>query len=309
MELRHLRYFCAVAENQGFSRSARALHVSQSAISEQISDLEREIGVALLDRGRQKTTLTPHGEVFWAEAKKVLAAADQAVETAQRSARGEIGTLTIGFFNGGTGAEVPNVIRTFRRRHPGVRVSVVEMIPSEQSKALIDGALDVGFTRPLEPPFDQLLHSELMYLDPLIAALPKEHPLARGPLDLRELARERFVLVARDTSQSLFGKIMALCAEAGFSPQIAGTGVVWSSVVMLVQAGEGIAILPSNFQQRGSFRDLVFCPLTNRGASIGLVMAWSPRRESPVQKAFLDLVREYRRRFLTAMAEAGESPV
>jgi DNA-binding transcriptional LysR family regulator len=271
------------------------LHISQSAISEQISDLEREIGVTLLVRGRQKTRLTPDGEVFLAEAKKVLAAADNAVETTRRSARGEIGSLTIGFFNGGTGAEVPNVIRNFRRRHPGVRVSVVEMIPSEQSKALVNGTVDVGFTRPLEPPFDQLLRSELMYQDPLIVALPRDHRLARGRVDLRKLARERFVLVARETSQSLFGKVMALCSEAGFSPQIAATGVVWSSVVLLVQAGEGIAILPSNLQQRGSFPDLAFCPLTNRGASIDLVMAWSPDREGPVQKAFLDLVREYRR--------------
>ena len=180
--------------------------------------------------------------------------------------RGEVGTLTVGFFNGGIGSEVPNVIRTFRRRHPGVRVSVVEMIPSEQSKALMDGTLDVGFTRPLEPPFDQSLHSELLYLDPFIAALPKDHPLARGPVDLRKLARERFVLVARETSPSLFGRIMALCSEAGFSPQVVATGMVWSSVILLVQAGEGIAILPSNLQQRGSFRDLAFCPLTNRGA-------------------------------------------
>src|SRR5580693_6236300 len=178
MELRHLRYFCAVAIHQGFSRTGRALHVSQSAISEQVSDLEREIDVTLLIRGRQKIRLTPNGEIFLSEAKKVLAAAENAVQTAQRSARGEIGTLTIGFFNGGTGAEVPNVIRTFRRNHPGVRVSVVEMIPSEQSKALINGTLDVGFTRPLEPPVDQLLRSELLYLDPLIVALPKDHALA-----------------------------------------------------------------------------------------------------------------------------------
>jgi DNA-binding transcriptional LysR family regulator len=307
MELRHLRYFCAVAANEGFSRSARELHVSQSAISEQMADLEREIGVILLARGRQKTKLTPHGEIFLAEAKKVLAAAENAVQTAQRSARGEIGTLTIGFFNGGTGAEVPNVIRNFRRSHPGVRVSVVEMIPSEQSKALIEGTLDIGFTRPLEPPVDQLLRSELMYQDPLIAALPKDHPLARGPIDLRKLARERFVLVARETSQSLFGKITALCSEAGFSPQIVATGTVWSSVILLVQAGEGVAILPSNLQQRGAFRDLVFCPLTNRGASIGLVMAWSPQREGPVQKVFLELVRDYRRRFLGAPVAARES--
>src|SRR5258708_15351839 len=189
MELRHLRYFCAVAEHQGFSRSARALHVSQSAISEQVFDLEQEIGVPLLLRGQQKTRLTLQGEVFLAEAKKVLSAADHAVETARRSARGEIGTLNIGFFNGGTGANVPAIIKEFRRLHPGVRVSVVDMVPGLQSNALIEGTLDVGFTRPLEIPFDQLLRSELLHLDPLVAVFPKGHPRARGPLNLKTLAR------------------------------------------------------------------------------------------------------------------------
>jgi len=306
MELRHLRYFCAVADHQGFSSSARALHVSQSAISEQVADLEREVGVALLVRGQQKTRLTLQGEVFLAEAKKVLAAADQAVETARRSARGEIGTLTIGFFNGGTGADVPAIIKNFRRRHPDVRVSVIDMVPGAQSQALIDGTLDVGFTRPLETPFDQLLRSELLYLDPLVAVFPKDHPLARGSVDLRRLARERFVLVARESSPSLFGKIIALCSEAGFSPQIVGTGVVWASVVLLVEAGEGIAILPSNMQQSAS-KDLVFCPLTNRGASIGLALAWSPMRDGPVLRSFLDLVRDYRRRALTPRSNASRT--
>ena len=293
MDLRHLRYFCAVAEHQGFSRSARALHVSQSAISEQISDLEREIGVPLLIRGQQKTRLTLQGEVFLSEAKKTLAAADHAVETVRRSARGEIGTLNIGFFNGGTGPDVPAIIKDFRRLHPGVRLSVVDMVPGLQSNALMEGSLDVGFTRPLETPFDQLLHSELLYLDPLVAVFPKDHPRARGPVNLKSLARERFVLVARESSPSLFGKVLALCSEAGFAPQIVSSGVVWSSVVLLVEAGEGIAILPSNLQH-GASTNLVFCPLTNRGAAIGLVTAWSPRREGPVLKSFLNLVRDYR---------------
>jgi DNA-binding transcriptional LysR family regulator len=294
MELRHLRYFCAVAEHQGFSASARALHVSQSAISEQISDLEREIGVALLVRGQRKPRLTLQGEVFLVEAKKVLAAADHSVETARRSARGEIGTLNIGFFNGGTGADVPAIIKEFRRLHPGVRVSVVDMLPGFQSNALIGGTLDVGFTRPLETPFDQLLRSEMLYLDPLVAVFPKGHPLARGPLNLKRLARERFVLVARESSPSLYGRILALCSQAGFSPQIAATGQVWASVVLLVEAGEGIAILPSNLQD-GASKNLAFCPLTNPGAAIGLVMAWSPQREGPVLQAFLELVRDYRK--------------
>jgi DNA-binding transcriptional LysR family regulator len=295
MELRHLRYFCAVASHHGFSRSARELHVSQSAISEQISDLEQEIGVPLLVRGQQQTRLTPPGEVFFAEAKKLLAAADGAMEKARRSARGEIGTLNIGFFNGGTAPNVPAIIKDFRRLQPGVRVGVTDMLPALQSHALLDGTIDVGFTRPLETPFDQLLRSELLYLDPLVAVFPKGHPRARGPVNLKHLARERFVLVARESSPSLFGRILALCSEAGFSPHIVAAGVVWASVVMLVEAGEGIAILPSNLQH-GASKNLVFCPLTNPGAAIGLVIAWSAEREGPVVRAFLNLVRDYRRR-------------
>jgi DNA-binding transcriptional LysR family regulator len=293
MELRHLRYFCAVAAHQGFSSSARVLRVSQSAISEQISDLEREIGVPLLLRGQQKTRLTLQGEVFLVEAEKVLAAADHATETVRRSARGETGTLNIGFFNGGTGPDVPAIVKDFRRLHPGVRVSVADMAPGLQSNALVEGTLDVGFTRPLETPFDQLLHSELLYLDPLVAVFPKDHPRARGPVNLKSLAGERFVFVARESSPSLFGKILALCSEAGFAPQIVNAGAAWASVVLLVEAGEGIAILPSNLQH-GASKNLAFCPLTNRGAAIGLVMAWSPAREGPVLKAFLNLVRDYR---------------
>jgi DNA-binding transcriptional LysR family regulator len=293
MELRHLRYFCAVAIHQGFSRSARELHVSQSAISEQISDLEREIGVPLLIRSQQKTILTLAGEIFFDEAKKVLRDADHAIETVQRAARGEIGTLTVGFFGGGTGEDVPAVIKNFRRLNPDVRVSVADMVPGLQSTALVNGNIDVGFTRPLETPFDQLLRSELLYFDPLVAVFPKDHPLAAETVDLSSLARERFVLVARESSPSLFGKILALCSEAGFSPQIISTGVAWASVALLVEAGEGIAILPSNLQH-GASKNLLFCPLTDRNASIGLVMAWSPQREGPVLNAFLSLVRDYR---------------
>jgi DNA-binding transcriptional LysR family regulator len=167
------------------------------------------------------------------------------------------------------------------------------MLPGSQSDALIEGVLDVGFTRPLETPFDQLLRSEVLYQDPLVAVFPKGHPLARGRLNLKSLARERFVLVARESAPTLFGKILALCSRAGFSPQIVATGIVWASVALLVEAGEGIAILPSNLRD-GASKNLAFCPLTNHDAAIGLVMAWSPRREGPVLKAFLKLVRDYR---------------
>lgn len=293
MELRPLRYFCAVAHNQSFTRSARELHVSQSAISEQIAHLEEEIGVPLLVRDGHKTQLTPHGEIFLAEATKVLAGAARAVEMAQRSLRGEIGTLRIGFFNGGTGPLFTRLIREFRSRHPGVHLSLAEMIPPLQSKALVEGAIDIGFTRPLERPFDQHLETELVALDPLMVVVPKHHRLAPGPVEPRALATERFVLVARETSSALFDRIIAMCSRAGFSPEIVGTASVWSSVALLVQAGEGISILPGTIRHAAP-GDLVFCPLKGSAAAIELLVAWSPARENAIRTSFLELLRALR---------------
>jgi DNA-binding transcriptional LysR family regulator len=290
MELRHLRYFRAVADWGGFNRAARALHVSQSSISEQILDLEQEIGVPLLNRSQHRVSLTPAGEIFLEEVRKVLAAADRAVDLAQRSMRGEIGSLTIGYLVWGTGAFFPSVIRGFRKLHPGIQLSLLEMLPAQQSEGLIDGSIDVGFTRPLQPPYDRQLRSEVLYLDPLVAVLPNDHPLATGPLPLRALADEPFVLCDRDVSPTLFDKITMVCAQAGFSPHITQTSNVLSSVLTLVQAGEGVTLIPSSLQHP-LFDDLAFCPLTEPTGAVELVMAWSPEHEGAVQRAFLEFMR------------------
>jgi DNA-binding transcriptional LysR family regulator len=175
------------------------------------------------------------------------------------------------------------------------------MSASKQAEALMNGTLDVGFTRPLDPPFDRQLLSEPLYEDFLMAVLPKDHPQARAPFDLRELAEERFVLIARETASALFDKIIAVCSEAGFSPAIEATGSAWPMVMLLVQSGAGIAILPSNVQHL-SAPELVFQSLTNPGASIGMVLAWAPKREGSVQAAFLDLARAHRDRLRATSA-------
>jgi DNA-binding transcriptional LysR family regulator len=290
MELRHLRYFCAVADWNGFNRAARVLHRSQSSISAQIRDLEEEIGVKLLNRGQSHVSLTPAGERFLEEARRLVAAAERAVDVAQRTARGEIGELSIGFLIWGTGTFFPGIIRGFRELHPGIQLSLMEMLPTPQQAALAEGSLDVGFTRPLEPPYDRQLRSELLYLDPLIAVLPAEHPLAGGPLRLHALAEERFIVCDRTIAPTLFDKIISLCAQADFSPKITQTSNLVSSVLTLVQAGEGVTLLPSSLQHN-RFSDLAFCPLLEPVGGIKLIMAWSPERESEVQRAFLDFIR------------------
>jgi len=293
MELRHLRYFCAVADWRGFNRAAQALHVSQSAISEQILALEHEMGVPLLNRNQRQVSLTPAGEIFLEEGRKVLVAADRAVEATQRSARGETGPLTVGFLVWATGRFFAPIIREFRRLYPDVRLSLMEMAPAQQSEALLSGSIDIGFTRPLQSPYDRLLRSETLYVDPLIAVLPVDHPLANHPLRLQELANEPFVVCDRTLSPTLFDKITALCAQAGFSPKITQTSNVLSSVLILVQAGEGVTLIPSSLQHY-RFSDLSYCPLIEPAGTVELVMAWSPEREGGIQKAFLDFMRSKR---------------
>ena len=292
MELRHLRYVVAVAEHGSILRAARSLHVAQSAVSEQLADLEQEIAVPLFDRSSRSLRLTPHGELFLVEAQKTLAASLHAVEVAKGSARGELGHLRIAFFAGGIGAGLPAVIRSFRRLHPAVRLTLEEMQPTTQWQALRDGRIDLGFTRRLEPPFADELRSETVRHDAVVAVLPRDHHLVHqssGKVDIRDLAAESFVLSFRETSPALFDKIIELCSEAGFSPRIAAFSSVWSSVVLLVEAGFGISLLPLNLQQNTT-TDLAFCPLTAQNAAIELVMAWHPHRETPALHSLRTLV-------------------
>jgi DNA-binding transcriptional LysR family regulator len=290
MELRHLRYLVAVSEQGSFSGAARRLHIAQSAISEQLSNLEEEIGVSIFTRSSRNATLTPAGELFLQEARRTLASADKAIEVAQRAHRGEIGSLRIGFFAGAVGVSFPRLIRSFRKQHPDIELSLVEMTSTQQWEALVKGEIDVGFTRRIEPEFRAELQSELVQQDPIVAILPKNHPAAPGPIDLRDLANDSFVLSSRDVSPAVFDKVIELCSEAGFSPRIASISTVWSSVVLMVQAGEGIALLPLNQQQ---FRtpELAFCPLKAKDAYVEFVMAWSSKHDSNLNRSFRRLAR------------------
>ena len=294
MELRHLRYFCAIADAQAIARAAATLHVSQSAVSEQMRDLEQEIGVALFDRREHRARLTTHGEAFLAHARRTLEAADEAVAAAQRSARGEIGKLTIGFFVGGTDRLFPALIRTFRRRSPNVQVSLVEMTPTAQHQALLSGAIDIAFTRAYLSPSNDTLRMERFHVDPLVAVLPPGHRLAARAVKMTQLAEERFILADRETSPVYFDKVISLCRDAGFSPHIAGTASVASGVLTLVAAGEGIAILPKNTLKLAP-GNVTSSAIRSRHASIDVVIGWNAHREGPLHRAFLELARKVRR--------------
>jgi DNA-binding transcriptional LysR family regulator len=290
MELRHLRYLCAVAEYGTFREASRHLHVSQSAISEQIADLEGELGGPLLERGQRSTRLTAPGRVFLEEAKKTLAQAERAADMMRRSMAGQEGSLAIGFFLWGAGNFFASIIREYRKLHPEVKLTLFEMHAQVQMPALLDHRIDVGFTRPLEPPYDTILRAELLYNDPVVALLPKDHPLARGPVQLSALAGERFVMCERAITPVLFDSVVALCSSAGFSPNIVNTSPSWPGVLTLVASGEGVALVPAGVHHLRT-PGLAFVDILPRTTHVGLSMAWHPQNESPVVRDFLRLVR------------------
>lgn len=296
MELRHLRYFTAVAENNGFGHAARLLNVAQSAISEQVRDLELELGATLIDRGNRRISLTAQGEKFLEDARAILSLSEQAVDNVKRSLRGEIGTLTIGFFNGGVGSFFPALIKEFRKRFPGVNVRLVEMPPGIQHRALQNGTLDIGFTRAIQPADSKMLSSEVFQTEAIYAVMQSDHPMAkRRSIFVRDLADERFIINDRKYSPAVFDKIISLCSEAGFSPSLGASATDGSGAIALVQAGEGIAILPNGLRVLGT-DEVVFVPLGDRNAAVDLVIAWSPLHETPVVRSFLELARRKRKR-------------
>ncbi|WP_446744985.1 LysR family transcriptional regulator [Silvibacterium acidisoli] len=292
MELRHLRYFIAVAETGGFGRAARTLHVAQSAISEQIRDLEDELGLPLFDRQNRRIQLTYQGEQFLEDARAVLELTNRAITNLQRAQKGEVGKLAIGYFVGGLGPYFSPIIREFRRTYPGIQISLVEMAPGMQYQALQNGSIDVSFTRTLPAMHASQLRSVPLHTEPLYAVLLRTHPLAqRESLYMRELESEIFILNDRRYSPAVFDKVITLCTEAGFSPKIGTTGSVSSGVIALVEAEEGVAILPQGSRILSS-ADTVWVPLADKGAVVDLVLAWSPKMERPALQSFLDLVRK-----------------
>jgi DNA-binding transcriptional LysR family regulator len=178
------------------------------------------------------------------------------------------------------------------------------MAPAMQHQALQAGSIDIGFTRGLQPAQAATLRSEHFLTDPLYVVLPRNHPLAkRRSISMRELAGERFVLNDRNYSPPVFDKVITLCTEAGFSPRIGATGTVSSGVLALVEAGEGLAILPGG-SQRLSTEEVVFVPLADRAAFVDLVIAWSPQHEGPVLRSFLDLARKMRKKSTLDLGKA-----
>jgi DNA-binding transcriptional LysR family regulator len=291
MELRHLRYFVAVASELSFSRAAETLLIAQPALSTQIADLEREIGTSLLFRNKRVVRLTAAGAIFLEESRAILAAADSAKERALRASRGEVGELRIGFFAAPIMYILPDLIRGYRAAFPSVAIRMHELTPDRQLTAMVREEIDIGFTRPL-PPGHSDLAVQTLFRERFYAVVAETHPLAtRRRIKLSELAREAFVLLERRVAVGLYDHIISACRAAAFSPTVNHAPDLMATVLTLVAAEQGVSLVPEGVRNLRS-QQVVFIPISPAMDPIPLVMCWRKGGTRPAADAFRNLVSE-----------------
>jgi DNA-binding transcriptional LysR family regulator len=295
MELRHARYFLAVAETLNVTKAAVLVGISQPPLSQQIRALETELGAQLFRRLRHGVELTEAGRAFLPEARELLAQAEQAMRAARRGARGELGRLRLGFTGSAAFSPiVPASVRGFRRAYPDVALVLEEAETSGLLDRLVKEDLDAVFIRPgrLDPEGVrvQRLDNEAMRI-----LLPSDHPLAEtDALPLSALAIEPFVLFPRDAGPGFFDDVIAACREAGFEPILGHTAPQISSIGNLVAAELGVSIVPTSVAAL-SVAGVVALPILGAAPVASLALATRVYERSTVVRNFAALVAAERR--------------
>jgi DNA-binding transcriptional LysR family regulator len=288
MELRHLKYFVAVAEELHFGRAAKKLHIAQPPLSQQIMNLEHELGVKLFDRTRRSIQLTDAGKYFLNEARQVLSHVERAAETAGRISRGQAGRLTVGFVGSVIHTFLPEGLRTYRERFPDVELVLQELNTAEQMKSLHAGRIDVGFL--YVGAQDPALASKTLTQAPLLAVLPTKHALSgRKSLRIRELAQEPFIANTRSSEPVVRDAFISMCHSAGFSPRITQEAGQVQTVLGLVASGLGACLLPDfikNIRRPG----VQYIPLSGSPLTVKLAVVWRSDNSSTLVKSFVKVI-------------------
>ncbi len=293
MELRHLRYFVAVAEELSFTRAAARLHIGQPPLSQQIQALEADVGARLFDRNKRRVQLTEAGRLFLADARRLLALSEQARETARRAHLGEAGQRRVGFtFSTPFTPLFPKVVQRYRQQFPGVLLTFHEMATLPQLAKIAARELDVGFVRPASMAQPDAVALTTLRSEPLRLVLPAGSPLARqATIAVADLADQAFVVFPPNAGTGIYHQILALCRQAGFAPRVAMEAGEPSTIIGLVAAGCGIAVLPASFE--GVRLDgVVYRPLADPLATSALLLARHVEGGGPLAQAFVALAQE-----------------
>jgi len=295
MELRHLRYFVAVGEDQHYGRASRRLGVAQPALSRQIQDLENEIGFKLFDRMPRGVRLSAAGERFLADARRILQEVGEATARAARVARGQSGTLRVGFAeNVSWHGVAPDSFRRFREQQPGVDLQLEPAASLEQVDAIRSRRLDAGFVN-FMPKADADLDQLIVGRQQVELALPKRHPFARlKKLRLRDLTDAPFIWFPRRASPAFYDRLMHECYRGGLqSPRIVQEGVNEATILSLVSTGLGVGWVLGSARWRCP-QTVAVLPVVDLNMPVSLALAWRRDNTSPLLARFIDEVRRMR---------------
>jgi DNA-binding transcriptional LysR family regulator len=290
MELRHLRYFTAVVECKGYREASRRLHIAQPSISEAVSDLEDELGLKLFSRAHRNARVTPEGEIFYEDAVRILQQAETAILTAKRAAEGKVGRLSIGFIGSATLSFLPDLIRRYKLEYPNVKLALHDLYPAELDKACDRGEIDIAITRTLSLERSKNRQSRVLLRDPLVAVVPRSRKLKLKSKKIRlaDLAKERFILFHRQGAPGVFDTIVGACRSQGFSPQVENEPNSMQTILSLVEAEEGVAIVPASISNLRS-NGVQFVRLVP-DLHLDLIVAWSRGETSVILRTFLDFL-------------------
>ncbi|RJG05372.1 LysR family transcriptional regulator [Noviherbaspirillum cavernae] len=296
IELRQLRYFVAVAEESHFGRAALRLHMTQPPLSQTIQSLEAALGTPLFARTKRSVALTPAGIALLPEARRILQQAGTLPDLVRRAASGESGLLSLSFVSTADYSLLPPLLREFRERYPQVQIDLREATTDIQLDDLMQGRIDAGL---LIPPLPEKAKAELDYLtvlsEPLIVAMPQGlKPLrSKSSVSLQALADMPLIIFPRRIAPAFHDAILASFRDAGLTPRIGQEAIQMQTIVGLVSAGMGIALVPqsvSNLKRPG----VEYKNLTGKTLSVETGLAWRRDNASPILRAFLELLRKKR---------------
>lgn len=284
IELRHLRYFIAVAEELHFTHAAARLGLAQPNLSEQIRQLEDRVGTPLFQRTKRRVELTDAGRAFAVEARRTLAQSERAVEAARLAAAGRSGVVRVGFVEAAAARHLPRIVGAFSRTHPAVEVALRQLNTSTQMGALERGELDIGFMTHV---LGTTLSSRAIVRERLNVAVPAGHRLAAQPaVPMRELDGETLLFRTREVAPTIFDQVMAAFHEAGVSMRLLLHPVGSSMLQGLVAAGAGITLVSESHSTRADL-PLVYRPLVDPELHFDLYLVWRSDESAPAARAFL----------------------
>jgi DNA-binding transcriptional LysR family regulator len=298
MELRHLKYFVAVAEELNFARAARRVHIAQPSLTKQIQQLEQELGFPLLYRTKKKVELLDTGHVLLDEAQRLLRQAEKAIQSTQRTHVGQSGRLLIGFSPSAAPEVLPRILRKYHALYPDVVVEVLEITTIKNAESLLESAMSVAVIR--SPTFlsREQFCFETIQRERFVVALPDSHPAAKQEsIRIKTLASEPLIVPPRQLGWGYSDSIFQIFRDYGIVPRVAEEASGALAVVTLVAGGFGVALVPaslSNLRLPG----LTYRPIKGRCRTSDLTLVWQRDSRASTVRAFLEVVkREYLRDF------------